>query len=97
MRAMYVPFVCSLLMPAVTATAQEFRATLTGVISDAQDARIPAAAIKVTQSTTGAKFSTVSTASGQYAVPLLPPGIYNVVVEAAGFKTICSRWRAAQH
>ena len=32
MRAMYVPFVCSLLMPVVTATAQEFRATLTGVI-----------------------------------------------------------------
>ena len=28
MRAMYVPFVCSLLLPAVTATAQEFRASV---------------------------------------------------------------------
>lgn len=66
--------------------AQEFRATLNGVVSDAQDARIPGAAIEVTNAATGARFATVSSASGQYAVPLLPPGTYTVIVGSQGFK-----------
>src|SRR6185503_3279410 len=66
--------------------AQEFRATLNGVVSDGQDARIPGASINVTNASTGAKFVTVSSATGQYTVPLLPPGTYTVAVSSPGFK-----------
>jgi len=71
---------------AAPGSAQEYRATLNGVISDSQDARIPVALVTLTNAGTTAKFTTVSTASGQYIAPLLPPGTYTVSVEAPGFK-----------
>src|SRR4051794_27839069 len=80
-------WVCACLaLLAGTGSAQEYRATLNGVISDAQDARVPAALVTLTNEGTGAKSTTVSTASGQYIAPLLPPGAYTVNVEAPGFK-----------
>ncbi len=66
--------------------AQEYRATLNGTVSDAQEARIPGASIELVQTATGTRFSTVSTAAGQYTMPLLPPGTYTVAVKNPGFK-----------
>ena len=69
-----------------TASAQEFRATLNGTVTDGQEARIPGASIEVTSASTGARFTTVTSASGQYSIPLLPPDAYKVVVSSPGFK-----------
>ncbi|HWR49528.1 MAG TPA: carboxypeptidase regulatory-like domain-containing protein [Bryobacteraceae bacterium] len=67
--------------------SQEFRATLTGVVSDVQGAVIPGAKVVATHVDTGAKFNTVSGAEGQYTMPFMNPGRYNISAEVPGFKT----------
>src|SRR5262249_42382002 len=66
--------------------AQEFRATLTGRVSDPGDAHIRAASVIVKNSGTNAVASTKTDAQGAYSVPFLAPGTYSVTVEAPGFK-----------
>ena len=68
------------------ATAQEYRATLSGRITDPQGAVIASAKITVTQVETGAKSETLSGTDGLYTIPFLPPAAYRVTAEAAGFK-----------
>jgi hypothetical protein len=70
---------------AVNGRAQEFRATVTGVVTDAQGSVVPSATISLTQVDTKAVFHTVSGPSGLYTLPLLPPAVYALTVEAAGF------------
>ncbi len=66
--------------------AQEFRATLTGRVLDAQGAAVPGARITALLSSTSARSATTSGADGLYTIPFLTPGRYRVEVEAAGFK-----------
>src|SRR3954463_9091900 len=82
--------VCALLIP-VLAPAQEFRSTLSGRVTDPQQAAVPGAKILVTENETGAKFQTVSGGDGTYVLPFLPPGPYTVNAEAAGFKKYVNR------
>jgi len=66
--------------------AQEYRSTLTGRITDPQDAVISGVKVTVTQLDTGSKFETVTGSDGQYTVPFLPPAQYRLVAEISGFK-----------
>ncbi|HWB85738.1 MAG TPA: TonB-dependent receptor [Bryobacteraceae bacterium] len=66
--------------------AQEFRGTLSGGISDPTGAMIAGAKVSVTETHTGTKTQTVSNDAGQYTVPFLAPGDYDIDVEATGFK-----------
>ena len=66
--------------------AQEFRATLTGRVIDAQNAAVPSARITATLISTGAKSETSTGADGLYTIPFLPPGDYRITAEASGFK-----------
>jgi len=66
--------------------AQEFRATISGRLSDSQNAAIAGVNIVATQIGTEAKFETVSASDGLYTLPFLAPGTYRVTAEAAGFK-----------
>lgn len=70
------------------AHAQEFRATLSGRVTDAQDAVLARVAIKVVQTDTGSKFETVTNDEGLYTVPFLPPATYKLTAELAGFKKL---------
>src|SRR5579864_7720385 len=65
---------------------QEYRATLTGRVIDAQEAVIPNVRITATNQNTGAKSETTSTATGEYTIPFLAPGEYTVSAETPGFK-----------
>src|ERR1051325_1899062 len=69
-----------------SATAQEFRGTVTGRVTDAQQASVPNAKIQVTLTATGARSQTTSGTDGLYTIPFLAPGTYKMEVEAAGFK-----------
>ena len=71
---------------AATSMAQEFRATISGRVSDAQNAVIAGAKIIATQIGTEAKFETVSAADGLYTIPFLTPGTYRLTSENSGFK-----------
>ncbi len=68
------------------AWAQEFRATITGRVSDPQNAVIPNVKITATLISTGARSETTSSSEGQYTIPFLAPGQYKIEAEAAGFK-----------
>ena len=65
---------------------QEYRATITGRVTDAQNAVVPGVKITAIQVSTSAKFDTTSSAVGAYTLPFLPPGEYKVSAEAPGFK-----------
>ena len=75
-----------LLVLAVRLPAQEFRGTLTGRVTDAQEAVVPGVKVVATQVDTGANYEAVSSGDGQYTIPFLAPGTYRVTAEAAGFK-----------
>ena len=60
---------------------------ITGRVSDSSGAAAPGATVTATNTSTNAIRQTVSTASGDYALPSLPPGTYHVKVEKTGFKT----------
>jgi hypothetical protein len=71
---------------AALSVAQQFRATISGRVTDSQGAVIPGVKVLATQTGTGAKFETVSATDGLYTIPFLPPATYQITVEAAGFK-----------
>src|SRR5262249_50747592 len=75
-----------LIVFAATSAAQEFRATISGRVTDTQNAVIDGVKIVATQIGTEAKYETASDASGIYTVPFLPPGSYRLTAESPGFK-----------
>lgn len=80
-------FVAALVMLLPLAlSAQEFRGTITGSITDASGAQIAGAKVIVNEVNTNTKTETVSDASGHYTAPFLLPGDYDVIITAPGFK-----------
>ena len=79
-------FLFALLTTATLLSAQEFRGTFSGSVTDAQGAAIPKAKIVAIETRTNTKANAVSEATGEYTIPFLAPGIYNISAEAAGFK-----------
>jgi hypothetical protein len=74
-----------LLAFAVVLSAQEFRGTLTGRVTDPSGLGVPGAKIVVTKTDTNGRSQTVSGPNGDYTVPFLAPGVYEIDVEANGF------------
>ena len=80
-----VGLVLTLLSIPVPGFAQSVRGALAGTITDSSGAVIAGANIVATETDTGARSQTVSTASGDYRFPELPLGRYDVVVTSTGF------------
>ena len=80
----------SLAVPASTAGAQSDRGVLTGRVSDPQSAIVVGAVVIARNADTGAEYRTVTTATGDYTLSSLPARRYDLIVEAAGFKTFVS-------
>jgi hypothetical protein len=76
----------AILMATSLAIAQSDRGTITGTIIDPAGLVVPGAIIKLTNQQNGSVSETVSTQTGNFTVPSLPVGIYNLSVTAAGFK-----------
>lgn len=66
--------------------AQTFNATVVGKVTDANGASVPGAAVTMTQKGTNRTYTTSTNDSGEYVVPQLPPGDYNLKISASGFK-----------
>jgi hypothetical protein len=64
----------------------EAAGAISGVITDASGAVVPGAEITVTGSEKSQSYSTLSDDSGKYFFVNLSPGLYELRVEAAGFK-----------
>src|ERR1700674_38887 len=65
--------------------AQVEQATITGTIADSSGAAVVRATVTATNLATQAAASTESTSDGSYRLPFLPPGLYSIRAEKAGF------------
>src|SRR6266478_9239887 len=74
------------LLCAVPLLAQN--AELSGLITDPSNLAVPGARVVVKSADTGATRTVSSNQQGEYSVPALLPGPYNITIEANGFKTI---------
>jgi len=77
-----------LMLLALPVWAQEFRASVTGQVTDASGAVVPGAAITARNVATNATYRTTSGEDGEYALRNLDPGSYAVTVEKAGFRKL---------
>src|SRR5215471_11470157 len=68
------------------ARAQTVNATMLGTVTDSSGAVIVDAKVIITETQTNVAHTAQTNGSGNYTVPNLPPGIYAVTIEAAGFK-----------
>jgi hypothetical protein len=65
---------------------QESRGTIVGRVTDAQNAVIPNASVQVVSTAMGTKLSLTTNDVGVYQASFLIPGMYQITVEAPGFK-----------
>jgi len=68
------------------AFAQGERATVTGTVSDASGAIVPAVAISIRNLETNATSRTSTNSAGLFYIPALSPGAYDINAEKAGFR-----------
>ena len=67
-------------------SSQEFRASLSGRVTDPSGAAISAANIAVRSNATGDTLQAVTDEDGRYQIPFLNPGEYTVTAEKSGFQ-----------
>lgn len=86
----FVMLVCGVIFAMLWAPAgaQEYRAGVTGTISDQSGAVVPGASVTLHNQATGVETSTKSDKSGDYVLNYIDPGTYLLSVDAAGFR----RW-----
>ena len=72
---------------AMSASAQEFRGTITGTVTDPNGAVVPGAKVTVKNTATNIATNVVTNDSGVFTAPFLTPGAYSVSVVGDGFKT----------
>src|SRR4051812_27857880 len=82
----YARFAFFAALSAAAAFAQNDRGTITGTITDPALATVPNAAVVARNAETSAQYKAETTQTGNYTIPSLPAGIYDVSVEAPGFK-----------
>ena len=76
-----------LLLTAFTATAQEFRGSLSGKISDPNGAVVPGSKVEIKNIETGVVSTTTTGEDGSYSFALLQPGKYQLTVTKENFNT----------
>ena len=90
-RLVFQGRVASLLLAAFCALpsaigAQEFRATVTGRVTDPAGLPMPGVTVTATNTQTNETATAVTSGEGLYALPFLRPGLYTVTAELEGFR-----------
>jgi carboxypeptidase family protein len=73
------------LLVASGAYAQSDRGTITGTVVDPDGGVVPGASVVAENPENGARYETVTTQTGNYTLPEVPVGTYNLNVELTGF------------
>ena len=81
---LFIVILYCVLQPAL---GQSVGASLTGQVTDPAGAAIPAAALVATDVNTGLKVTATSNGQGVFRIAPLPPGSYQLSVQAPGFAT----------
>ncbi len=84
MNRLVAVFLC--VVPAIL--AQTNAGSITGTVTDQQQAVVAGVAITVTNLATNVKQSAVSSSAGVYSIPALEPGSYRLTAELTGFKKL---------
>src|SRR5207253_3786291 len=66
--------------------AQEGRGLIIGQVTDPQGAVVPNDTVTAVREGTQQKYTAQTNSGGDFSIPYLQPGLYTVLVEAAGFK-----------
>src|SRR5580765_2209263 len=85
MRTMFAAISLFVLLT-FTAFAQSDRGTITGTVSDPAGAVVPNAQIEARNVGTGTTYQANSSGTGNYTLPQLPAGSYELTVTVTGFK-----------
>jgi hypothetical protein len=75
-----------ILLPAAAA-GQQFKANITGTVTDAQGALVPGVTVTVVNTDTNVASESVTDTSGVYSIKDLTPGPYKLTASLQGFKT----------
>ncbi len=86
-RLQFCLVVFAVLALTFSAFAQVQNAQFAGTVTDPTGAAIAGAKITVHNAATDLKVTTTTNSSGYFFVKEVPPGVYKITVEAAGFKT----------
>ena len=73
-----------------SAYAVDVNARIKGTVTDPSGAVVPGATVIATNTATGVKYPTKTTATGDYFLPQLPVGTYSIAVSAQNFKTFAA-------
>src|SRR5438270_1156974 len=71
----------------LTLWSQDYRATITGQVTDPSGSVIPRATVRLTSAATGQVTEVQTNDNGNYSLPYLDPGNYTLEVTASGFQT----------
>lgn len=75
-----------LFLSVVSLSAQEYRATVSGVITDPSGAVLPGTQVIITNVERNVEYKSVTNDEGVYVIPFLNPGKYTLTAELSGFK-----------
>jgi len=84
-KRLQAAFSILLLLPATAAWGQVSSATITGQVKDSAGRVIPQVTVTVTEEATGIVTTALTNGSGEYTLPLLKAGTYDIVVDVPGF------------
>src|ERR1700756_4532351 len=84
-------FLVFVLLAAVSLSAQTFRGTILGTVTDPSGAVVSGATVMVKNTGTGLERSTQTSGDGSYSLPELPIGTYNVTVTQSGFQMFVAK------
>src|SRR5262245_37298975 len=73
---------------AIVTIAQVTSGTIFGTVMDSNGATIRNATVKITNARAGVERTVLTNETGAFVAPNLPPGTYEIIVEAPGFKRL---------
>src|SRR6266571_4109066 len=82
----FVTAIVLIALPTCLVFAQTSTATILGVVKDTTGALIPGVSITIKHTETGQTRTAISSETGDYNVPLLPVGAYELTTTMPGFK-----------
>jgi hypothetical protein len=85
--AMLLSLLAFLLLLASYANGQLYTGSIAGTVTDPSGAVLSGARVKAVDQQKGFSFPATTDSSGRYVVRELPPGLYSLSVEAAGFRS----------
>jgi hypothetical protein len=85
-------FLTLALSTSVVMRAQSVNSSVQGTVADISDAKVPGAAISLTNVSTGVALRTQSDEQGNYSFPALQPGLYSRALPRTGCRNSISQW-----